>query len=480
MSTQIPRCVASELPPEILEHILDLSNAGRIRTLAAVDAAARGPRNEIWLRTSQVCKAWAAASQYLLTRDICAGSRTTPGLKNKGEVSCLAELVQVLATLPDRKHVRSAQIELGNGWTIDTTRPVTFHANRYNGGLGISWGQRQRLRWVKLAWGKADLLPRLFQLCDNLQHLSLTFADPVISADNHIGHSNITLLLPIHMWIGTAPLTNLRALSFTYATESSSAQAGQTVWLLAQILALTPHIAALNVDTYFGVDSDEHPDVARAAPVNLDALEELYIRGFAPSFLFLSNMPRLDRLVWHSPDYRQVDLIPTSVRILAINGDRHPTRPSFARLTRLQHVLVNGSDLWDGSSFHNNQYRAMGQESKGYYLRVVLGRLPPGLDSFTLVESFALRLVERDTLCSALMRWAESDARALPRKFTLLHQAGPLPAHYVHKEYAFEPLHTCPEFRAVQSLLVEKGVEVILGDTDDQFATLRFPSPPGP
>lgn len=477
------RGVACELPMEVLQHLLQLSNGGRLRTVDPVDAVDRG-RNQTLLRTSLVCKAWAAASQYLLTRDICVGSRTTQDQLDHArvETSAIDQLLEALARLPDCNHVRSAQLELGSGWTPESTF-LTARSNRYNGGLSISGGRRRRLRWVQLQWANVELLPKLLEQCPNLQHLGMTIADPTSDDD-----ASATQTLPDDFWDSKPPMLNIQTLSFVFKTEFSSYRVGSTVRLLAQILSVAPNLVYLHVDTYFGVDSSEHPDVEATPLAQLRYLRELRVSDRVPSFLLHRNLPALETLIWRNADVRQVHSIPPTVRRVSFSGDW--AQIPFGLLPNLRHALINGSDVWDGSSFFKRQCRETGDHSKRRFVQATLAALPPGLESFTLVESFAMRVVARDALCAILLAWANSDAERLPRTFKLLHQPGALPDHYFNK-WDSAPIHLHAEFEVVKNLLLQKGVQVVLvsrcrdisrltssadsrmqGETDDPFAEL--------
>lgn len=451
------RRTAQDLPPEVLLHILDVALVGRVRNVEPFDAAGRGPRNDVLLRTGLVSKAWASASQYLLYRDLFVGSETHDDLTTQSpvETSSLPQLLKALARLPTRDHVRSAHLEVGHGFSL---RCLGEPHDRYT---DIMLPEHvDGLQSLQLNWAPVELVQNFLSLCPNVQHLGITIADPV---DGRHHAMAVTEPFTVQSQKTMGSLQNLHTLSFVYKAPKSILGLCRTADVLETLLSLAGNLTHLYLNMNFGPDIVPLNPSPGMVPAELKYLRELRSSGpMIPSFM---TMPVLETLVWRRPNpahWVTTGAAPSTIRSLSIGGDEIRVVPDFLALPRLLHLLIDADDRRGGLSYRDETWRDHGAATKLRYITLVLKGLPPGLECFTIVESFAMRLVPRDVLCGILLTWTELDPPRLPRKFQLLHRAGDLPLHYSRRELAStRPLYEDPLFRDLETALKIKGVEVV-------------------
>ncbi|KZV82557.1 hypothetical protein EXIGLDRAFT_729534 [Exidia glandulosa HHB12029] len=466
MATLIPGA-AHRVPPEVLQYIFGLSVTGSVENVDPAPASERSSRNQVLLNAAQVCRAWARSAQYLLFRDIFVGSRTVISQYRKiVETSSIHALLDALESLPNTNHVQSAHFEVGHG-KIHQSPADTVLAPRYEGYNGRdSWDQP----WVFLRWTMPALLLRFLSLCTNLQHLGLTFADHYCDCV-HRGH------VDADDYPNFPVMDSLRSLSFTCKFSGSlyeSAQfSGPPVRLIVEMLARAPLLERLHIDTR----TSFRPDAAKLQPLHMPRLRDLRIGGSIPPFLLRAKLPSLESFMWRnqSSESSQLDFLPSTLRSLSLAGDSLQMVPYIRRFPALRHLLVDSSDLQVEQSFRTVSWRNHAAGAKSDYIQQIVENLPRNLHTFTLVESYYVRVLDRASICRILAHAIRVAAatRGLPRTFKVLSIPGPLPPHFWNHQWAASmPIYECSGFTAVREALTSRGVEVVTGETEDPFSNM--------
>lgn len=244
---------------------------------------------------------------------------------------------------------------------------------------------------------------------------------------------------------------HLRSLSFTYQSDGSAwdGDIAEPLQLLVAVISASPNLSLLHVATRCDFRLYTLPTV------RLPNLRELRVEGFIP---FIGAMPMLQTVIWKDPREDELDKLPKTLHRLSIAGDL--CKPEFqSRFPHLRELLFDCSDVWTNSSYWSLVYRRAGVRNKLHMIDHVLEHLPPRLQRLTLVESLAVRLIERTDLVTRLRNWAQGDTGNLPQTLRLLHQSAE-PPEDAFDDLPLEPLYQDPGFTDVRAAFGAKNVLV--------------------
>jgi len=463
-----------ELPQELFNYITELCAYGRLDLWDnhAIDALGRDGPNATLLSIGRVNKAWYAATQLLLFRELYVGSTllhraTIDGIEVYNvQISHMPKLLDKLrrgdAVVPPRR----ARLDVGDGHvfkSVDGRSPLVL----YNGERRWTDGStmNHKLNGIRLQGASAVEVLMFCRLCPALNVLELVVADPGLSPDRSRADLRLPNIRPNwflgpewHQEAQNDSFGALEALSFTYKTDDRSYDVSEPYELLSYLLYSSPNLRRLHVDVRCPGRSLR---ATQPGPV-LAQLRDLRITAGIPRCVSSATMPALETLLWSEPHRTQVSSLPRNLLRLAIAGDGCP--PRFDLQPNLREFVFDCADVWTGSSFWYSSMQAQGIQNKADQLRAVLRHLPEDdarLDRLTLVESLSLRLLPRATFIAEIQAML-SRPTALPKTFCLLYEKGAVPIHRLDEDaIAKQPLYLEEDFAAVKNELEKKGVAVV-------------------